>query len=146
MSWYRALNWFHRHFYFEISYFSYEKRRRMILRHQHQTKCLLAVTLRLLETVMTVFVYTFYGTNFGSKIYQIKLATIYWVQDKIKRHVLIGKACSWTIVGNMFGKCHDPCMLKTSFVDFENEEAYCFRYKRLIFSSILNSPCLFSGS
>jgi hypothetical protein len=39
----------------------------MVLRHQNQTKCLLAVTLRLLETVMTVFVYTFYGTNFGSK-------------------------------------------------------------------------------
>jgi hypothetical protein len=46
--------------------FQYEKRRRMVLSHQNQTKCLLAVTLRLLETVMTVFVYTFYGTNFGS--------------------------------------------------------------------------------
>jgi hypothetical protein len=63
----------------EFGIFQYEKRRRMVLRHQNQTKCLLAVTLRLLETVMTVFVYTFYGTNFGSKIYQIKLATIYWV-------------------------------------------------------------------
>jgi len=51
----------------------------MVIRHQKQTKCLLAVTLRLLETVMTVFVYTFYGTNFGSQFYQIKLATIHWM-------------------------------------------------------------------
>jgi hypothetical protein len=32
----------------EFGIFQYEKRRRMVLRHQNQTKCLLAVTLRLL--------------------------------------------------------------------------------------------------
>jgi hypothetical protein len=62
----------------EFRIFQYEKRRRMVLRHQNQTKCLLAVTLRLLETVMTVFVYTFYGANVGSEICQIKLEIIYW--------------------------------------------------------------------
>jgi len=50
--------------------------------------------------------------------------------DKIKRHVLIRKASSWTIVGNMFGKCHAPCMSKTSFVDFENEEAYYYSLQK----------------
>ena len=67
-------------------------------------------------------------------------------KDKIKRHVLIRKASSWTIVGNMLGKCHSPCMSKTSFVDFENEEAYYYSLKRLKCSSILNYPCIFSGS
>jgi hypothetical protein len=74
------------------------------------------------------------------------LNLIHKKEDKIKRHVLIGKAWSWTIVGSMFGKCHASCMSKTFPEDFENEEAYCFRYKRQKFSSILNSPCLFSGS
>jgi hypothetical protein len=35
--------------------------------------------------------------------------------------VIIRKACTWTIVGNMFGECHAPSTLKTSFVDFEKE-------------------------
>ena len=33
---------------------------------------------------------------------------------------LIWRAWSWTIV-DMFGKCHVPCTLKTSIVDFEKE-------------------------
>jgi hypothetical protein len=28
---------------------------------------------------------------------------------------------AWTIVDNVFGECHAPCTLKTSFVDFEIE-------------------------
>jgi hypothetical protein len=31
------------------------------------------------------------------------------------------KVWSWTIVGNVFEECHAPCMLKTSFEDFEKE-------------------------
>jgi hypothetical protein len=39
-------------------------------------------------------------------------------------------------MGNMFGDCHAPCALKTSFVDFERVGAlYC--YKSLNFSSLL---------
>ena len=33
--------------------------------------------------------------------------------------VIIWKTLQWTIVGNMFGECHAPCMQKTSFVDFD---------------------------
>lgn len=28
---------------------------------------------------------------------------------------------TWTIMGKMFGECHDPCTLNTSFVDFEKQ-------------------------
>jgi hypothetical protein len=31
--------------------------------------------------------------------------------------------------GNVFGKCHAPCSLKTSFEDFEKVHAHCNRYK-----------------
>ena len=40
-------------------------------------------------------------------------------------------------MGNMFGDCHPPCALKTSFVDFERVGAlYC--YKSINFSSLLS--------
>lgn len=31
--------------------------------------------------------------------------------------------------GNVCGKCHAPCSLKTSFEDFEKVHAHCNRYK-----------------
>jgi hypothetical protein len=36
-------------------------------------------------------------------------------------HVLIRNDWPWTIVGSVFGECHAPFMLMSSFVDFEKE-------------------------
>jgi hypothetical protein len=36
-------------------------------------------------------------------------------------HVIIRKAKSWTIVGNVFGECHNLCTLNTSYVDLEKK-------------------------
>ena len=35
--------------------------------------------------------------------------------------VIIRKAWSWTIVGDVFGECHAPCTSNTPFVVFEEE-------------------------
>ena len=51
-----------------------------------------------------------------------------------------------TIVSNLFGDCHAPCTIKTSFVDFEETNAHFSRYKRLHFSSLRNSPYIGSSS
>jgi hypothetical protein len=39
------------------------------------------------------------------------------------------KGLPWTIVGNVRGECHAPCIPKNSFVDFETEQAQCSRHK-----------------
>ena len=52
---------------------------------------------------------------------------------------IIWKTRSWTKVGNVFGECHTPCMLKTSFEGFKKEYVHCSHYKRLSFSSLTNS-------
>jgi len=31
------------------------------------------------------------------------------------------EAGTWSVVGNMFGECHAPCMLKTCFVDLKKK-------------------------
>ena len=47
---------------------------------------------------------------------------------------------------NVFGECHTPYTLKTSFVDLEKEQVHCICYKRLNLSSLPNSPYCFSDN
>lgn len=51
---------------------------------------------------------------------------------------------SLTIMDSVYGVCHAPSMLKTSFVDSENKYAHCSGYQRLICSPLPNSPYLYS--
>jgi hypothetical protein len=51
--------------------------------------------------------------------------------------VIIWKTWPWTIVGNMFGECHIPCMLKASFLDFENK----YRILRTMGQYFFSSTC-----
>ena len=44
-----------------------------------------------------------------------------------------------SIMDNKFGEVHDPCPLKTSFVDFDKKRRHCRCYQRLHFLSLLNS-------
>ena len=47
--------------------------------------------------------------------------------------LLIHKAWTCTIVGNVFRKCHATCTLKTSSIYFDKEHAHCRPYNRLFF-------------
>jgi hypothetical protein len=59
-------------------------------------------------------------------------------------------AWSWTIllVGAVYGECHAPCTLKTTFVDFEKKSsmAHCSNYRTLNILSLPNSLYLSSSS
>jgi len=50
--------------------------------------------------------------------------------------LIIRKAWPRTIVGNVFGECHAPYILKTSFVDFGKEYADCSCLKTKLFVPI----------
>ena len=52
----------------------------------------------------------------------------------------------YTIVDDVFGECSSPCILKTSFTDFEKVVAHYIHYKRLNFSSLPNSLYFSSSS
>ena len=45
--------------------------------------------------------------------------------------------------GQLFGECHTPCMLKTSFVDFEKRVDTLYHYKILNFSLSTQPSTLF---
>ena len=60
---------------------------------------------------------------------------------------VVGKARQWTIVGNMFGECHNPNIPKTSFRRFRKRGCiYSRNYKGLNISSLPKSPYFISGS
>jgi hypothetical protein len=49
---------------------------------------------------------------------------IFFLNRRGERQVLLRKAKPWTIVGNVFGECDDPCTLNTYFVDLKNNNGH----------------------
>ena len=81
---------------------------------------------------------------------------VHWILVKVRKtqtqgcsarhrwyHLIILKAWSQIILGNVFGEAHTPCILKTSFVDLKKK---CSHYEILNSSSRPNSLYSSSGS